>query len=218
MKSMQHLDETQLNALIESSDSPAAVWARAHVTECPQCSARLAELRDVVIALRRLPRAADPSRDLWPDIADRVAAPIATIATSPRRWSTVTMALAASVVFAAGLLAGSWLTELRARQTESGTSNSSRESRDPFDAAVDVQRAGTSYAAAIARLRDVDPRTPAGAQGRDAALAVLYVAARELAELAPDTADALEVLRVVSRSHARRVLEVETRGAHDVRF
>jgi hypothetical protein len=64
--------------------------------------------------------------------------------------------------------------------------------------AVEVQRTGTEYVAALRSLAE-RPGTPATqAQGREAALSVLYGAAHELVRLSPDDAGVSQILKTVS--------------------
>lgn len=70
--------------------------------------------------------------------------------------------------------------------------------------AAEVQRTGTQYVTALASLRKLDD-SATRAQGREAAMSVLYGAAHELTRLSPDDTGARQLLQTVSttRSTAR---------------
>jgi hypothetical protein len=69
----------------------------------------------------------------------------------------------------------------------------------PLAPAVEVQRAGTEYVAALAALRR-ETRAEVRGQGREAALATLFGAAHELTRLTPEDAATSQVLTSVSRA------------------
>jgi hypothetical protein len=238
---MRHLTDAQLNDYLEPVPSAGRERVEAHVAVCAACASRLAALANVVSQLGGMPHEAEPSRDLWPGVLARLTgerrltlsapgrrdasgpfrdAPAPVTARSRQRRRLASACAAAAVVFAAGLAVGArWL----APTLGDGVSETAPASGDParrgtLDAAADVQHAGTQYVVAIARLSTVGTTTEARAQGRDAALAALYAASRQLAELAPDNPDALAILRTVSASHFRHLMEGQSRGSAIVRF
>lgn len=76
----------------------------AHVTACPDCRAHAEGVRSLLAAAAGLPREIQPERDLWPEIAARVASPTRLAPSGWRpalRWGT----LAAAAVVLVGLTA-----------------------------------------------------------------------------------------------------------------
>lgn len=153
-------------------------------------------LDDVRIGrLERLPGEADPSRDLWPEIATRIAgdawgggarseAPAGlrgpdAVGRAARfgrgRW---VQAAAAVAIFALGGIGGWAVTRPSAPPEEASIDQA-------LALAAEVQRTGSEYVAALAAFVSVvdslsgDVRS----QGRDAAIATLYGASRELVAL-----------------------------------
>ena len=221
---MKHLSDDELNDLLDTNGRALDDPIRAHVATCPECTARLAALDNVVSQLAHVPREAELAHDLWDDIAPRLTAArrghsgvaSRSLAVPPSRARTVTWQLAAAmVIFAAGLLTGTRL------GTGGGTVSASDQrvvaTRDSVDAAAEVQAAGTRYATAIARLAGTR-EAPAFEQGREAAIAALYTASRALAEISPTDEDALAILHTVSRSHVNRIHEDSSRARTIVRF
>lgn len=147
-------------------------------------------LEEIAARLRELPGEAEPARDLWPDIAARIADRQA-----PRRSAQGRILLqvaAALAIFAAGVLVGRGTAE---RRVEAPVS------RNPFQTAAEVQRTGSEYVAAVASLEKLDPGT-ARRQGREAAISTLYGAAHELARIAPDDSGASRILDAVSQTRS----------------
>src|SRR5438034_442021 len=72
----------------------------AHLAECAECRAAVAQLRDLVAGARTLPRSVEPGRDLWSGIATRIAKGETGSGT---RWIRVALAAAAVIVIALGL-------------------------------------------------------------------------------------------------------------------
>jgi hypothetical protein len=85
-----------------------------HLGGCPACADEERRLRAVLAGAAALPREVEPPRDLWPGIADRIAAarprPVATpVMRRVWSWSPPALAAAAAVVVALGAtLAGIW--------------------------------------------------------------------------------------------------------------
>jgi hypothetical protein len=161
------------------------------------------EERDILQRLGTLPREAQPARDLWAGVAARLAAstpgrPLQATRRRPRPGRYLIQAAAALLLFAGGFLAGELRSARPAPQPRLAA-------QDSFTMAAEVQRTGTEYVTALASLRKLDD--PASqAQGREAALSVLYGAAHELTRLSPDNAEARQLLEAVSttRSTARK--------------
>ena len=145
--------------------------------------------QEILLRLAALPQEAEPARDLWPGIAGRLApeAP-ATVPVQPRRRGRFLIQTAAAVLlFAAGVTVG--------RQWES---HPARPVHDALAPAVEVQRTGTDYVAALRSLAERPDNPATQAQGREAALSVFYGAAHELVRLSPGDAGVSQILNSVS--------------------
>ncbi|HEV8577829.1 MAG TPA: hypothetical protein VGX68_02005 [Thermoanaerobaculia bacterium] len=149
------------------------------------------EESEILRRLADLPLEAEPARDLWPEVAARIARPEHPAARS--RYRVFAQAAAAALLlFAGGVAVGHrWGAAERAA---SGV----RLARDPLAAAAEVQRTGTEYVAALRSLAECTPGPGTREQGREAALAAFYGAAHELVRLAPGDAGANEILDAVS--------------------
>jgi putative zinc finger protein len=77
-----------------------------HLAACAGCADEERRLRAVVAGAAALPREVTPPRDLWPGIADRIAAarprPTARVIRRAWSWSPAALAAAAAVVVAIG--------------------------------------------------------------------------------------------------------------------
>jgi hypothetical protein len=144
---------------------------------------------EVLRRLAALPAEAEPSRDLWPAVAARIAESRPPLARSPRRF--LAQAAAALLLFASGVAAGQrWgAREAAAARTEPA--------RDAFVAAAEVQRTGTEYVAALRSLAECPDGSGAREQGREAALSAFYGAANELVRLTPGDAGTGQILDAV---------------------
>lgn len=152
-----------------------------HIERCDSCAGYIQRVASLTDSLRTLPTTAQRI----PSIAQR---PIA----QRRSMSPLMAAAAAAVIFTAGVAVGT---------ATRGTPGVSSPPPTDIRPALDVQQAGTSYIAALARLN-----ASAGANdaptvyGREVALATLYGAAAEA--VAPLRTDAqasqlLELARAV---------------------
>ncbi len=110
-----HDVDQQLDAYLDgtlAADERAAVDA--HLGQCTTCRAALEKLRSLLADSRALPREILPARDLWIDIAPRLA-PRANPATPGRSWSRSPAGLAAAAVLlialggAIGATASRWM-------------------------------------------------------------------------------------------------------------
>lgn len=69
----RHIDESMLHDLAEGLLSPGeARDIRGHLDSCDACRHTYEELRDLLRSMADLPKEAEPSRDLWPQIAWRM--------------------------------------------------------------------------------------------------------------------------------------------------
>jgi hypothetical protein len=144
---------------------------------------------DLLERLGALPKEADPGTDGWPAIEDHIRG-----AHRERRW---VKAAAAIVIFAAGATGG-FFARGGAPAPDAGSID------EALLLAVEVQRTGSEYVAALSAFADVvdDLSVDVRAQGRDAAIATLFGAATELAALDGGT-DGLLIPR--NRLDANRV-------------
>ena len=194
----------------------------AHVAACAPCRARVERVVDFRARLAALPAAAEPARDLWPELAARLAATAPSTATDlvddvddgrdviplePRLrrravgsvW--LQRAAAAAILFVGGVALG------RGTAPSPGTPASpvaqgpaASAPATPLAAAEEIQRAGTAYVTAVATFAALYGNVSGTEveQGRDAALATMAGAARELARLPSGDSTAVQVYRMVS--------------------
>lgn len=193
----RHLTIEEILDLLVPGAEPNAE-TEAHLEECDECRSRVEIQRPLQERLNALPREAEPPRDLWPAVRERVAAEPARNAVHRgalgravvRPWRVAALRAAAAVaVFVLGVAVG--------RATDgSGTGRSrSVADGDPLRAAAVVQRAGTDYVAAVARFRSIagDRPTPLAEQAREAALSAVHGAAYELTRLRPGDPTARDI-------------------------
>jgi hypothetical protein len=153
------------------------------------------EEQDLLLHLAALPREAEPAHDLWPGISARLA-PEA-VPARPRRRRFLLQTAAAVLLFTGGVLVG---------RLWPSPPEPARPVRDPLAPAVEVQRTGTEYVAALRTLAERQGNPAAQAQGREAALSALYGAAHELVRLSPNDARVHQILRTVSTTRSVRTV------------
>lgn len=79
-----HFDAA-LSDYLESTLDPAVRAAlESHAARCDRCRALLADVSAITTSAAALPEL-EPSRDLWPGIVDRIAAPVVTLPVAGRR-------------------------------------------------------------------------------------------------------------------------------------
>jgi hypothetical protein len=146
------------------------------------------EEQDLLLRLAALPQEAEPARDLWPGIAARLAPEMpATVPAPSRRRGRLLIQTAAAVLLFTGGVAVGRLWDRPAQPV-----------RDALAPAVEVQRTGTEYVAALRSLAERPDSPATQAQGREAALSVLYGAANELVRLSPNDTGVHQILKTVS--------------------
>jgi|GEM_PF-2806925 len=206
---------------------PEADAARmdAHLAECGECAAFVARVHSLAAALSALPRAGDPARDLWPEVAARTTdapegvIPFPAAAARARRGPSrpVVLRRAAAVLLFAGGVGVGRVTGARPEPAPGPVFFAERPA-SPMEAAARVQRAGTEYVAAVAAFASftgsADERDMA--QGREAAFAAMYGAAKELTRVPARDSSATEIYRTVSGTRGSLV-STEMRRGH-VRF
>lgn len=192
---------TQLEVYEIAADGTADPSATAHSSTCATCAGKIATMRQVLDAVERIEPAIEPPADVERRLAQRIDG------LSPRwrvpgyrpsrssRW--LSGAAAAVVCFAAGVATHAAL--VPAREGPPAAAEGPVAETPP---ALDVQRAGTDYVAAIAlmvadssRLSSEDLRT-----GREVALAAMSGAASELRLLHGGESSVEELHRVVERA------------------
>ncbi len=93
-----HDVDQQLDAYIDGTLAAGErATVDAHLAQCASCRDALEQMRRVLADSHALPREIQPSRDLWADIAQRLA-PRAKPATPGRSWSRSPSGLAAAAV------------------------------------------------------------------------------------------------------------------------
>jgi hypothetical protein len=160
-------------------------------------------LRALADRLQGLPSEIEPARDLWPEIAARIEEPAPSA--RPRVNRRLLQVAAALAIFAGGVVVGRGTTKAPAQapiQVPVRVPASVRLELDTLHPAIEVQRTGSEYVAALASLRESrDPQVRR--QGSEAALSTLYGAARELTRISPEDPGALNILDTVSTARAR---------------
>lgn len=98
------LDELLPDLLESALGADDTVAVRAHAVACERCAALIEDLTALRDETASLP-ALQPSHDLWPAIAERIAAPVVALSPSAstmgsRRWSATRIAAAAAALVA----------------------------------------------------------------------------------------------------------------------
>jgi hypothetical protein len=205
----EHLDDAAMFALATGEEvAPARA---AHLRACEACQERLSRTREVVGRLARLPAAASSPPTLWPRIAERMEAgarvprPVSALPDGhgavPERGSGGTRALrwlaraaAAAILFLGGMAAqaardgGSPAADRPApasAQTPRGPLTPAGAGSSAVAPAAEIQRAGTAYVTAIARLAEHAPSLSADdiEVARQVAYATIFGATHELSAL-----------------------------------
>jgi hypothetical protein len=121
-----------------------------HLAGCAGCAEEERRLRAVLARVAAMPREMSPARDLWPGIAERIAAVRPRpAAPGPRRmwsWSPALLAAAAAVLVALGGLARVW-SPATGRETPTGAVHEAAWTTDPALLAAERE-----YARATAQL------------------------------------------------------------------
>lgn len=168
-----------------------------HVEQCAECAGYVQRTRSLTDVLRELPTTARKIPPIEKNIARRIA-----VRPNTGRWLTrspLMAAAAAAMIFGAGVAAG-------VATTRRGPNEPSSAPTD-LRPVLDVQRAGTSYIAALARLNASTDRDDARViYGREVALATLYGATAEAVGplgADPSASELLELARTVRERAAQ---------------
>ena len=153
-----------------------------HLASCPSCTAEERALRRLLARVAALPAEVSPQRDLWPEIANRIAEarprplgrPMSdarpVVRSFPRAWWTPSagLAAAAAVVVALGAtLGGVWTPPAGDGTPGTGTVQEAAWTTDPtlLKAEQDYVRATTQLMAALeARRAELPPGTVAAVE------------------------------------------------------
>lgn len=206
-------------------ETPAAAEVKVHLAACGRCHARVRTLRRGLARIEAVPTEATPQRDLWPEIdrriealsdetdavrERRVASPAPTRPVRSARSTRMApphplrrslRVAAALALFVAGAAVGRITADAGPAVAPPADEVRRRVSLRPSEGlATAVQRAGTEYVEGLASLRLVTERVPPTerTQVRDAAIAAIYGATRELARLAPEDPVVTMLLDVVA--------------------
>lgn len=162
--------------LEDTLDRPVRLAVEAHLGQCVRCAGLVRDIASIRAEAAALPALA-PSRDLWPAIADRIAAPVIPLGSEGRtprahsrtwrRWA----AAAALVLVTAGVTYTATIARQRAVAPDTGSLATTRPT--PTGATVPVRHEGVpaavTYDEEITKLRavldvrrqDLDPATVA---------------------------------------------------------
>lgn len=110
----QRFDDLLADYLESTLSLPSRAQMDAHAASCARCAEILADVRSIVDRAGALP-VLEPSRDLWPDVAARLDAPVVSIATAPSARRTLRMPRWVGLAAAAAVLVAA--TSLITRQT-----------------------------------------------------------------------------------------------------
>jgi hypothetical protein len=138
-----------------------------HLAACAGCAAEERRLSALVAGAAALPREIGPPRDLWPGIAERIAAarprPLAPAVRRVWSWSPSVLAAAAAVLVALGAtLVRVWPPATGAPQTGTGVAQEAAWTTDPslLAAEREYERATAQLMAALeARKASLPPAT-----------------------------------------------------------
>ncbi|HEX5042850.1 MAG TPA: hypothetical protein VFV75_08075 [Candidatus Polarisedimenticolaceae bacterium] len=176
-----HLTDVEIYELA-AGDDPAP-GARVHADTCDPCAGRVRETRRILAAVEGLERdiAVSPGTD--EGLAPRMG--------GGRPARVLAAAAAACLCFAAGVVT-------HALWTGGGSRPATAPAVDASSPTLAIQRTGTAYVAAIARMADVDQGL-SGADlrtGREVALAAMSGAAYELGRLGQQDPATSEIRRL----------------------
>ena len=143
-----------------------------HLAACAACGEEERRLRSVVAQAAALPAEMSPPRDLWPGIADRIAAARArpAVRTLRRAWWSPAAGLAAAVVLAlAATLARVWSPEAREGAAGAGVVTEAAWTTDPslLAAEREYDRATAQLMAALDTRKAALPPETVAAVERD---------------------------------------------------
>ena len=163
-----HPSNSQLQDLLDSElNEEARRVVQSHVQGCTECQQALASARSLLHELESLSLEAQKVPPAW--MTPKRYFDLASFLRHPA-IATATMTL----IFAAGILVGSWM------KPSLATQRVPVEEGDVRNLAEEVQYSGSQYVMAIANWRRSKAVGSDAEQGREAALATLYGAAYEL--------------------------------------
>jgi hypothetical protein len=195
----EHVADEQLDAYVDGelgADDRATVDA--HLMVCDLCRHRREALARLVHEIGALPRESAPSTWVRASVIQATTTG-QTLKHSRPRSSVIIRGIAASFAAAAIFLAG---------RLSASPQLATAQATEQAPAAMAVQRAGTEYVAALARLsaeRD-SLATPVLEQGQEAGLAALYAAASEFTRLVPGDGDLMRTPNAICHSPFARAV------------
>jgi hypothetical protein len=158
---------TKLDELIaDRLDEPDAAAVRTHLASCEQCRNELALRRRLADAVYSLPRTIEPTRDLWPEIRDRIEPQVVVPGRFARHrattWARARLAVAAAAVLAVAVTAAYLIGVEHGRPKVVSTSDAAtglvRASAPAID--DDLERATAKLRARLDQRRDeLSPET-----------------------------------------------------------
>jgi anti-sigma factor RsiW len=167
-------DELLSDYLESTLSLPLRAAIDAHATSCARCAALLADVRSIVDRAGSLP-ALQPSRDLWPAVAERLDAPVVSIGAAPSAHRRLRVPAWIGVAAAAAVLIV--VTSVVTRQWVTGGNQAA-----PPVVAVPSARVTQPESLGIESTTVTPIATPAGAVSRERVSAsVTY--GREIARL-----------------------------------
>ena len=105
-----------------------------HLAECRSCASEVEQLRSLLISARRLPRAIEPPRDLWPVIESRLRS--MPVRAAPARESSVWLQIAAVVAL---LVFGLWVARFALNSQPSNHQLATETRAAPQDSSLNEQ-------------------------------------------------------------------------------
>ena len=179
-----------------------------HLAGCAACAEEERGLRALLARVAEMPREMSPSRDLWPGIAERIAAVRSRpAAPAPRRiwsWSPALLAAAAAVVVALGGLARVW-PPASGPATTTGALHEAAWTTDPALLAAEREYAratGQLMAALEARKATLPPETMAAVE-KD--LTTIDAALRQVRGALRQDPDNAQLSHMLASTHQKKL-------------
>jgi anti-sigma factor RsiW len=180
-----------------------------HVAACPACAEEERRLRAVVARAAALPRGMTPPRDLWPGIADRIAAarprPAARVVRRVWSWSPAALAAAAAVLVALGATLARVWTPTAGPMGGPGVVHEAAWTADPSLLAAEREyaRATAQLLAALQARQAALPAETVAAVERD--LTTIDAALRQLRSALRQDPDNPQLTHMLASTHQKKV-------------
>ena len=180
-----------------------------HLAACAECAGEVSRLRALLAGAAALPPEMSPPRDLWPGIAERIAAsrprPAAPSVRRPWSMSPAFLAAAAAVLVALGALARVWPTATRAPETGTGVAQEAAWTTDPSLLAAEREyaRATAQLMAALeARKASLPPATMAAVEND---LVTIDAALRQVRDALRQDPGNAQLSHMLASTHQKKV-------------